>query len=62
MIITHNRYCVAAAVICAVENIRDEEAMTDDRFELEMQNGTLLDIAVGYISDGLTACRCDRSV
>ena len=52
----HTRQCLAAALICAVENTRDQEHdMSDEQFPAV----DFLTIAYGYLADGMTECRCD---
>jgi hypothetical protein len=53
----HSRKCLAAAVIAAVENLRDEEGSSDLAFRLAMQDGPLA-VADGYLADGLMTCIC----
>jgi hypothetical protein len=59
----HDRHCLAAVIIAAVENLRDADRTTDVQFRLAVDgNGpdrqTLLQVATGYLADGLMACRC----
>jgi hypothetical protein len=52
----HTRQCLARAIICAVENTRDQEHdMTDEQFT----STDFLAVAYGYFRDDLIACRCD---
>jgi hypothetical protein len=53
----HSRACLAAAVIAAVENLRDEDRQTDLAFRLALQDNVLA-VADGYLADGLMFCRC----
>lgn len=58
---THDRRCVAAAVIAAVENLRDDHDghphLSDFRAGVEAP-GLLLSWADGYLADGLMPCTC----
>lgn len=60
----HSRGCLANAVIAAVENLRDDYTTCADEaaFRAALAAGpavpTLLEIAEGYLSDGLMTCRC----
>jgi len=50
----HTKKCMARALICAIENLRDDENLSDIGFALEVQDGTnLRSIALDY-SDILT--------
>jgi hypothetical protein len=52
----HTRACLARAIICAVENLRDQEHdMSDEQFA----SADFLGIAYGYFRDDLITCRCD---
>lgn len=53
----HDKRCIAAALICAVENARDSELSVAELVELA-SSGDLYRWAASYIRDGLTACRC----
>lgn len=53
----HDKYCLAAAIICAVENLRDSDDPTNS-LEHATQDGTLLAIAEYYLDAELTGCRC----
>jgi hypothetical protein len=50
----HDKRCIAAAMIAAVENVRDWDG--DDAPELADVN--LYEIAIGYLADELMSCRC----
>jgi hypothetical protein len=54
----HNKRCLGAALIEAVENLRDDKHMTDHQFVIAVQNGELREIAFGYLHDGLITCKC----
>ena len=54
----HSQKCLAAALICAVENMRDEEGQTAHDFRLRMQDGEALTQADEYLSTGLASCLC----
>jgi hypothetical protein len=49
---------LARAIICAVENIRDSEYVTDIEFRLAMQDNDPLRAADDYLADGLCGCIC----
>ena len=53
----HNRACLSAAVIAAVQNLHDEEGGSDFTFRLAMQDNPLT-VADGYLADGLMTCVC----
>ena len=54
----HTKKCMARALICAIENLRDDENLSDIGFALEVQDGTnLRSIALDYY-DGLLDCIC----
>jgi hypothetical protein len=56
----HEKRCLAAAVIAAVENMRDSEYHTDLSFRIALQNNEALQEADGYLSDGpLMNCTCE---
>lgn len=60
----HTKECLAYAIICAVENLRDEEGMTDLDFRLRIQDNTALTDADGYLEDtspAFSICRCPRA-
>lgn len=48
----HTPACLAAAMICAVQNVRDDETSN-------LATADLYGIGLGYLVDELTACRCD---
>ena len=54
----HSRQCLGAAIIAAVENVRDEEGQTDHRFRIEAQDNYFLHLADGYLADQTMTCRC----
>lgn len=59
----HSRYCLAAAMIAAIENLRDQEAdvpesTLDHSFRLDVQDGTPLVWADEYLASGTVDCRC----
>lgn len=58
---THSKACNFAAVVCAMENIRDREGMTDVDFVIALQSGEALAEAQGYLIEGMTACICPDS-
>lgn len=54
----HTKRCLAEALICAVENVRDSDDFTDTQFVGWAQlNGPLLDGRL-YLDDGLVECKC----
>ena len=54
----HTKVCLASAVISAIQNLRDEEGMSDFEFRIAMQNNVPLARADGYLTDGLSNCNC----
>lgn len=55
---THDKHCVAAAVIAAVENLRDSEGMTVEEFAAAVTDGTPARWAESYLADGTKSCEC----
>lgn len=51
---THSKRCLASAIICAVENERDNEENTDVTF----RQADFLAIGQGYLADGIATCQC----
>lgn len=56
----HTRRCLAKALIAAVENLRDTDAMTDLDFRVQVQEGVPLQWADMYLNEGITECLCPR--
>lgn len=63
----HTASCLAAALICAVENVRDSAndsihsrfaPITEHAAAGEVYAADYVAIASGYLADGLTGCRC----
>lgn len=54
----HTRRCLAAAMIAAVENLRDADDRTDVEFRIGLQDGTPLRWADLYLTEGMTECLC----
>ena len=54
----HTRRCLAAAAICALENMRDDEYMSDFDFRIAVQDNQTLTLADGYLADGTFTCKC----
>lgn len=56
----HTRQCLAYAIICAVENLRDADGQTDINFRIAMQEGQHLVEADGYLAQRGrdSICRC----
>lgn len=54
---THSRKCHARAMICAIENIRDQEGLDRVGYRLEIQRN-IMHVADGYLADGLCDCQC----
>lgn len=54
----HTKRCLASAIICAVENIRDQEGLTDTEFRIAAQDNDFLREADGYLADGIATCLC----
>lgn len=55
---THTKRCIARSLICAVENVRDEEGVTDSAFLERARLEEFLIIAEDYLSSGLLNCVC----
>src|ERR1041384_2371290 len=55
--VEHSKRCLAKAMICAVENFRDAEAITLTEF-VEFAQRDVLTTAQGYLADGLLDCSC----
>ena len=61
---THSKACLARSVIAAVENLRDAtkfEGNTEVRTTVEdfrSSLSTVLEVADGYLADGLMDCAC----
>ena len=58
LIMVHSKRCMAAAIIAAVENIRDEEGTDEVDFRIAMLHGRAIEAADDYLATGLTECRC----
>lgn len=56
----HEKRCLAAAMIAAVENLRDVGAsiMNDHGFRIAMQEGYALRDADSYLNEGIMTCTC----
>lgn len=54
----HSKRCLAAAIIAAVENLRDTEGMTDMDFRMEVQANRQVEWADSYLNDGTMTCSC----
>lgn len=54
----HEKRCLAAALIAAIENLRDNEAFTDLGFRLQMQDNHGLTEADDYLNSGTVTCIC----
>lgn len=55
---THTARCLAHALICAVENLRDMEDQTGYGFRLAVQENTPLQWADDYLISGTATCLC----
>lgn len=64
---SHTPACFAAALICAVENIRDYaidqthyrfDPITPEAAAAQVRSADYVAIAQGYLADELTTCRC----
>lgn len=63
----HLASCLADAVRSAVENLRDDPAVSHLTFHMVINGGeyrgdTLYSIAYGYLEDGLVPCSCGAIV
>jgi hypothetical protein len=54
----HTKRCLAAAIIAAVENLRDDAEETDFEFRIAMQDNYHLTLADDYLNTGLMPCTC----
>ena len=54
----HTRRCLAHAMVCAVENMRDA-AGSDHDFRIMAQEGAALAWADEYLTSGTATCLCD---
>ena len=54
----HDRRCLAAAMIAAVENARDDEGILAHEFRNLLVTGDVLGWAEGYLTDGTMTCTC----
>jgi hypothetical protein len=58
----HDKACLADALIAAVQNLRDSDTIkSDEEFRRAVQNGTVLDWADSYLSDGTKTCICAKA-
>lgn len=54
----HSKRCLAAAIIAAVENLRDVEGQEDHGFRMAMEDNMALAEADSYLNDGTMPCSC----
>ena len=54
----HTAGCLAKALICAVQNMRDANGSDDHEMRLMAQNNTMLVWADKYLAERLTQCYC----
>lgn len=54
----HSKKCLANAIICAVQNVRDSEGETDFDFRIAAQDNYFLEIADEYLEGGIATCYC----
>ena len=54
----HTKRCLAAAMICAIENERDYDLTRDLDFRIAMQDNHALTLADSYLLDGTKTCEC----
>lgn len=54
----HSARCLAHAMICAIENLRDEEGSGAHDFRLQAQAGIPLAWADEYLASGTADCLC----
>lgn len=57
----HGKACLAAAMLSAVENLRDDEGLDDHTFRAALADGEPLAMADDYLADGLCDCRCPQA-
>lgn len=53
----HTKQCLAASMIAYIQNIRDDEGLSDVGFQLVAQDG-IVHPAYDYLADGLMNCIC----
>jgi hypothetical protein len=53
----HEKECLAAAMIAAIENYRDDISSSLD-FRQSAQRNEFLEVADGYLADGTFTCLC----
>lgn len=58
--VKHDRHCLAASAIAAVENFRDSDWTTYPEFITGLD--TIRETAEGYLADGVMTCRCAINV
>lgn len=51
----HDRGCLAYAIICAVENVRDND---NAAWDVTLETANFAEIGQGYLDDGTLNCRC----
>ena len=56
----HSKYCLARAMISAIENARDIAGFSDYDFRLEAQDN-FLHVADDYLDTGTVICICPES-
>lgn len=54
----HDKRCLAAAIICAVENVRDTDPAYADFPNCNLETANFADIAKNYLDENITTCRC----
>lgn len=55
----HEKRCFANALICAVENYRDNEDISQFTFAISAQDGAFNQEAQSYLETGLADCTCE---
>ena len=53
----HTKKCLASAIISYVQNLRDDNNLSDIGFQLMAQDG-VVHPAYDYLIDGIQTCRC----
>jgi hypothetical protein len=54
----HTKKCLAAAMICVIENMRDDQNYTDTGFAIDANANMIYHTAFEYLMDGTKNCTC----
>lgn len=55
---SHDKRCLAHALICAIENLRDSNLLAIE-FAMRVAEGTPSRMAEDYLDSGTVTCRCN---